>query len=94
MSNAKASIRDIPLQGKRVFVRVDFNVPLSQAGQVENDARLQAAWRSNFSRGKSCQVLPASTSCGYEPVTILLAQNVVYGYYCTSTHYCCQLETA
>jgi len=30
----KLSIRDLALQGKRVFVRVDFNVPLSDTGEI------------------------------------------------------------
>ena len=40
---AKLSIRDIELTNKRVFVRVDFNVPLTEDGQtITDDTRIIA----------------------------------------------------
>jgi phosphoglycerate kinase len=40
---SKLSIRDLDLKGKRVFIRVDFNVPLDQEGQITDDTRIQAS---------------------------------------------------
>lgn len=39
----KLSISDIDVHGKRVFCRVDFNVPLDAAGQITDDTRITAA---------------------------------------------------
>lgn len=39
----KRSIQDISLRGKRVFMRVDFNVPLDAQGRVTDDTRIQAS---------------------------------------------------
>ncbi|HEY7349925.1 MAG TPA: phosphoglycerate kinase [Ktedonobacterales bacterium] len=39
----KATIRDADVQGKRVLVRADFNVPLDDARQITDDTRIRAA---------------------------------------------------
>jgi len=40
----KLSVRDLALKGKRVFIRVDFNVPLAAGGlEITSDKRIKAS---------------------------------------------------
>ena len=39
---AKKTIKDVHIAGKRVFIRVDFNVPI-KSGEIKDDTRIQGA---------------------------------------------------
>ncbi|HOJ21863.1 MAG TPA: phosphoglycerate kinase, partial [Armatimonadota bacterium] len=39
----KKTVRDVDVAGKRVLVRVDFNVPQDESGQITDDTRIRAA---------------------------------------------------
>ena len=61
MRLAKLSIADVPIAGKRVFMRVDFNVPLDQQGHVTDDTRIRASLPTiQYATARGAKVILAS----------------------------------
>jgi len=54
-------VEDLDVKGKTVFVRVDFNVPLNEKGEIRNDMRIRASLPTiNYLLGKGAKLIVAS----------------------------------
>jgi len=57
----KLSIEDVDLKGKRVFIRVDFNVPLDENMMITDDRRVRSALPTiNYAIDEGARIILAS----------------------------------
>jgi phosphoglycerate kinase len=57
------TIRDLELNGKRVLIRVDFNVPMNEQGEITDDLRIRMVLPTiQYAIGQGAKVILASHS--------------------------------
>lgn len=55
------NIKKLDLEGKKVFIRCDFNVPMDEFGNISDDRRIRSAISTiNFCLDQNCSVILAS----------------------------------
>lgn len=84
MTFFKKTIRDVPLSGKTVLVRADYNVPLESDGTIADDFRIEASLPTlRYLLAQKCKVVIIShlgrpkgrdASCSLAPVAERLGQ--------------------
>lgn len=84
MTFFKETIRDVPLEHQTVLVRADYNVPLNDKGEIDDDLRIRASVPTiNYLLERGCKVVIIShlgrpegvdTKFTLEPVAARLAQ--------------------
>ncbi|MBA7549837.1 Bifunctional PGK/TIM [subsurface metagenome] len=54
----KLTISDLEIEGKKVLIRCDFNIPLDDKGRITDDTRIQAALPTiRYALGRECAVI-------------------------------------
>ena len=55
------TIKDLDIDGKRVFIRCDFNVPQDEFGNITDDRRIRASLQTiRYCIDRDCKVILAS----------------------------------
>lgn len=61
MTFFKKTLRDVPLDGKTVLVRADYNVPLTSDGEISDDLRIRASLPTlRYLLDRGCKVVIVS----------------------------------
>jgi 3-phosphoglycerate kinase len=55
------TLKDVDVSGKRVFVRVDYNVPIDENGNIEDDVRIRETVPTiNYLLDRNAKIILAS----------------------------------